>query len=301
MDLRQLRYFVTVAEEKNITAAAKKLYISQPPLSTQLHQLEQELGCVLFERGPRRIQLTEAGRMLYNRATAILQLTEQAQMELRDYTGGIRGTLRFGAVSSVSGTVLTEWISSFHDQFPEVQFELQEGNTYQLLEQVRTHRIELAIIRTPFQANGMKQYPLEEEPMLAAGHRRYFAKSDEPTISLAQLAAQPLIMYRRWAEIVASLFEQLQLRPLYFCKNDDARTTALWADAGLGVGLLPRSARSLLHHPETIFREIAEPRLRTAITIVRSRETYLSAIGARFISHIRQNEALRSNVPIQSV
>ena len=91
MDLRQLRYFVTVAEEKNITAAAKKLYISQPPLSTQLHQLEQELGCVLFERGPRRIQLTEAGRMLYNRATAILQLTEQAQMELRDYTGSIVG------------------------------------------------------------------------------------------------------------------------------------------------------------------------------------------------------------------
>ena len=76
MDLRQLRYYVTIVEEKSISAAAKKLYVSQPPLSMQLQQLEQELGCVLLERGPRRVRMTEAGRLLYERATALLRLAE---------------------------------------------------------------------------------------------------------------------------------------------------------------------------------------------------------------------------------
>ena len=101
MELRQLTYFITVVEEGTISSAARKLNLTQPPLSAQMKQLEAECGCVLFERTSRRIQLTEAGRMLYNRALTLLELADITRQELKDYREGTSGTLRLGVVSSV--------------------------------------------------------------------------------------------------------------------------------------------------------------------------------------------------------
>ncbi|MDD6032428.1 MAG: LysR family transcriptional regulator, partial [Oscillospiraceae bacterium] len=94
MDLKQLSYFVTVVQEGSISAAARRLYLSQPPLSAQMKALEEEFGCVLFERGARKIQLTQAGRLLYDRATALLEMSEMTRREMLDYQRGSEGTLR---------------------------------------------------------------------------------------------------------------------------------------------------------------------------------------------------------------
>lgn len=297
MELRQLRYFCTVAEEKSISAAAKKLYLSQPPLSTQMRQLEQELGCVLFERGARHIQLTPAGQLFYERASAMLELAARTQQELHDYTNGTHGTLRFGAVSSVCGTVLADWIAAFRAAHPAVQFSVAEGNTYQLLEQLRQHRIELAIVRTPFTASGVEEIRLPAEPMLAVGHASFFGGDPSPEISLRALAALPLIIYRRWLQIAAQRFAAEGLHPAWFCQNDDARTTALWADAGLGVGMVPRSSQSLLHHPQTICKAVADPGLASSIVLLRSRDTYRSTLAAQFMELIRAAQASTSGEP----
>lgn len=101
MELKQLSYFVAVAEEGSITAAARRLYISQPPLSTQMKLLEQELGCQLFERGRSAIRLTEQGAILYRHALTLLEISRAARDEVLSSTGEVRGTLRLGVVSSV--------------------------------------------------------------------------------------------------------------------------------------------------------------------------------------------------------
>ena len=101
MELKQLSHFVTVVKEGTISGAARKLNLSQPPLSTQMKQLEDEFGCVLFERGSRKIQLTEAGQLLYERAVTMLELSEATRRELLDYNSGLTGALRLGVVSSV--------------------------------------------------------------------------------------------------------------------------------------------------------------------------------------------------------
>ena len=101
MELRQLRYFVTVVEEKTVTAAARKLNMTQPPLTTQLKLLEKELGCPLFAREGRRLTLTDAGRHFYQRACGILGMCESAAAQMRDFHQGVAGTLRIGVVSSV--------------------------------------------------------------------------------------------------------------------------------------------------------------------------------------------------------
>ena len=152
MDLKRLYYFITVVNEGNISHAAKKLHMSQPPLSTQMHLLEKELSCVLFERGSRQIHLTEAGKLLYERALTMLELSNQTKKELLDYQNGTSGSLRLGVISSVSCTLLNQWIKNFHHQHPEIHFELFEANTYQLLEQLKANIIEIAIVRTPFHA-----------------------------------------------------------------------------------------------------------------------------------------------------
>ena len=150
MDLKQLGYFVTVAREGSISAAARKLYLSQPPLSAQMKTLERELGCVLFERGSRKIQLTQAGRLLYDRAVALLEMSEMTRREMLDYRQGSEGTLRLGVVSSVGSTLLRRWVIRFCTGHPKIHYELFEANTYELLEELRAGLLDLAIVRSPF-------------------------------------------------------------------------------------------------------------------------------------------------------
>ena len=102
MDIKSLSYFVTVAEELNITKAAEKLNISQPPLSIQIRNLEIELDTVLFIRGKRKLELTESGRLLYRRAKEILSLTSQAEEEIRSMKHGLSGTISLGLVEGTA-------------------------------------------------------------------------------------------------------------------------------------------------------------------------------------------------------
>ena len=169
MELKQLQYFVTVVEEGNISRAAKKLHISQPPLSIQLKHLEEELGCLLLERGAREIELTEAGLLLYNRAVSLLELSAITTQEISDLKNQTAGTLRLGAVSSVGSTVLNKWIVELHKKYPDIHYEIFEGNTYEQIEQLQNHTIELALVRSPFPSNGMHVIPLRTEPMMAVG------------------------------------------------------------------------------------------------------------------------------------
>jgi DNA-binding transcriptional LysR family regulator len=110
MDIRQLKYFLAIAEEKNITKAAKKLYISQPPLSQQLKLLEEELGVTLLERSTRKMKLTEAGKLLRHRAKQIIELMETSIKEIKNLNLGVKGILSIGFVSSAGSILLPEQI-----------------------------------------------------------------------------------------------------------------------------------------------------------------------------------------------
>ena len=111
MDLRTLRYFTVVAEELNITHAAERLCMSQPPLSNQMKALEEELGVKLFIRGKRQLQLTDAGRLLLLRATQILDMTEKAQREVMSLEGGMSGTINLGIVEGRAPFLIARWIA----------------------------------------------------------------------------------------------------------------------------------------------------------------------------------------------
>ncbi len=291
MELKQLSYFMTVVKEGTISGAARKLHLSQPPLSMQMKLLEEELGCVLFERGSRKIQLTEAGRLLHKRAGTLLELSEMTRQEMQDHRDGVTGAVRLGAVSSVGSSLLPKWAAAFHAEYPSIRFEVFEGNTYQLLEQLHSGLVEAAIVRTPFHEENLECYPLCEEPMLAAGHAVFWENAglaDMDEIGLETLSRMPLILYRRWEALLEEAFEQDGLALCCFCRNDDARTTARWADLGLGVGILPASSRSLLSDPHTLVYPIRDARLRSRILAVHSRNAHLSASAGAFLEFLKK-------------
>lgn len=266
MDIRQLTYFVAAVEEKTITAAAEKLHMTQPPLTMQLHMLEDELGCKLFRRDGRTLSLTDAGQHFYSRALEIIGMCDSAKSEMNDYRSGNAGELRIGAISSVRGTLFTDWIKVYHEKYPCVKISVHSANTYQLLEQLRNREIDMAVIRTPFPAGDFETEYIRREEMSAIGNEKFFFCPDGDDISLQELSLSPLIVYRRWQKIIESVFETSGLVPKICCVNDDAEMTLSLALGGIGVGLLHTSAlpekcdesiRILKLHEKALSSEIA--------------------------------------------
>ena len=211
MNLRQLEYFVAVAEERKITTAAKRLSITQPPLSYEVSALEKELGVKLFVRRPRGVDLTDAGRVLYARATTILGLTESAAREVADVGLGREGTLAIGIISSSGGQVPNDRMRALAKDYPRVSLVLNEGNTYEVLEMLRRRVVELGVVRTPFAGEGLECRYADPEPMVAVIPRGMSCGERADVVGLEELSAAPLVIYRRFEKILERLFAQAGL------------------------------------------------------------------------------------------
>ena len=246
MDIRQLRYFTAIVEEGTLTGAARRLNMTQPPLTAQLKLLEEELKCPLFTRDGKRLHLTEAGHHFYERAQRILGMCDAAVTEMADFQEGAMGTLRIGVISSVKDQLFPRWICCFWKKYPNIRYEIYSANTYQLLEQLQNGQIDLALVRTPFSKTQMDILYIKKEPFLAIGHSSFFPCHKESALTVKDLENTPLILYRRWEEMLKMRFETIRISiPASLCCNDDAQTTLALASLGMGVGLLPslRSTR----------------------------------------------------------
>ena len=192
MELRVLRYFVAVAEELNITKAADKLNISQPPLSNQIKALEQELDTVLFIRGKRHLQLTDSGKLLYRRAKEILSLSDKASDEVRLMGKEMNGTISIGLVEGSAPDIASKWIESFIGKYPDIKFRIMDGNSDELIERLRSGLINLAVITAPcdqFQGRTGEDDCLHEQgqpPVCASGRYPGSLPSEKPAADRAQ-------------------------------------------------------------------------------------------------------------------
>lgn len=296
MNLKQMEYFITIVNEGSISAAAKSLHISQPPLSTQMKLLEEELGVTLFQRGSRSIILTEAGKLFYDRAQGILDMTGAARQELEQMGRGLHGALRLGMISSVETEAIINRITAFRTQHPGVNFCIYEGNTYQLMDKLNTGLIEAAIVRTPFPEESYDCLYLAEEPMMAVGMAKHFPDPHADSISLGQLAACPLIIYRRWENVLNHMLPHN--RQDYLCVNDDARTSLSWADTGIGIAITPASIARCTR-PGMLLKPITTPGFSSHITLIRRKHGTMSAICRDFITYF--NGGWDSYRPLETV
>lgn len=285
MDLKQLSYFVKIVEEGSISGAAKKLFMSQPPLSSQMKLLETELDCTLFERGSRTIRLTEAGETLYNYSRSLLQLSNVAKQETMNAARHFNGVLRIGIVSSLIGSDALGWLCGFSKQYPGIHYEINEADTYHLLSQFETNAIHLALLRTPFHTDSLICKKLFTDSLVAVGQESFFADNRSSAITLDNLAKLPLIVYRRWEHLLRKEFEDKNLSANWFCINDDARTTLYFVEMGMGVGIIPQSAATLVQKKGIVCRPVKNCDIATDVVLAYN-STYLPECSRAFIEYL---------------
>lgn len=287
MDIRQLSYFLAIAEEGNITKAAERLHMAQPPLSQQLKLLEKEFGVVLLERNTRNLQITDAGRLLQNRAKQIIELVERTAKELKDLREGLQGTLSIGTISSAEEMLLPVKIQNFHKKYPGVDFRIKESSTFEILELVKGGVVEIGIIRTPFNQDIFENISLSDEPMMA-GALDFFWNNETKYIGLKGLEGKPLLIYNRYANNIEEACRKAGFEPRVICRIDDTRTMLKWANDGMGIAMIPRDMISLVPDLSLHFREIMEESLITRVIIIWKKNHYLSTPARHFLEVFRE-------------
>lgn len=262
MDLRHLRYFVAVAEEQNFTRAAERLHISQPPLSRQIQDLEDELGLPLFERGSRPLRLTEAGRFFYGHATRLLQQAEQA-VRTTKRIAQVERRLVIGFVSSTMYGALPRLVRLFRAARPQIDISLQEMNTIEQVEALKAGRIDVGFGRIRFDDPAVKREVLREERLVAAIPMEHELAKSEGAMTLAEVAAYDNLVYPRntrpgYLDQVLSIFRDAGLEPVAIHEVQEMQTALGLVAAGVGVCVVPASVHRL-RPDEVVYRPLAEP------------------------------------------
>jgi DNA-binding transcriptional LysR family regulator len=198
MELRHLRYFIAVAEEQNVTRAAERLHVSQPPLTRQIQDLEAELGVELFVRTAKTIRLTEAGRVFLRESKAAMQRVEAAVTAVRATAVDKASELHIGHAPSGTADLLPSVLRSFHKALPGVRVTLHDLTATEMLEGLREARLDAAFLVKPERKlpRGLVFHALRSHPMVVAvapGHA--FAKRRQVTV--AEVLAEPLVAYSR--------------------------------------------------------------------------------------------------------
>ena len=257
MELRHLRYFVAVAEERHITRAADRLGIQQPPLSQQIRALEAELGAPLLRRHPRGVELTQAGEVLLTEARTVLEQVERAVTATRRAGRGEAGRIGLGFTSSASfHPLVPAMVRAYRDAYPLVALSLEESGTSELVDALVQQRLDAAFVRSPIgAAPGIAVHSILEEPMVAAlpaGSPLAIARARHP-LPLAALAGEIFILYRRplgpglYDAIIAAC-QRAGYSPNIGQEAPRMLATLSLVAAGLGVTLVPQSMRRLRVH-----------------------------------------------------
>lgn len=238
MELRQLEYFRAIVDSGTISGAARELHMTQPPLSYQMKMLEAELQVSLFLRGTKKITLTEAGKTLYEQAGKLLMMSELTKREV--VKSGQEVTLHIGMTPSTV-SMMSDYLIRFAEKYPQVHFDIHEGSTFILKEQLENQQIDLTTLRTPVVLNGCETRLLAKEKLMAMANPECQMLQGCSSITLSQLAKQPLILSHRYQKYMSSAFEQAGLVCDFYCICEDARTALTMAEKGLGVAILPDS------------------------------------------------------------
>ncbi|NRR30898.1 LysR family transcriptional regulator [Oxalobacteraceae bacterium] len=194
MELRQLRYFVAIVDQGSLSRAALVLHVAQPALTQQLRQLEQELGGQLLLRSPQGVQSTDAGRVFYEHAQAILKQVEDARSAVTQSAERPSGSVSLGLPQSISGALALPLLNAVRSQYPEIALQLTEELTGSLAEQLKSGRLNLAVLfddgqLTPFSCTAL----IEEELRFICRSGSAFTPA-RATVSLAQALQAPLIL-----------------------------------------------------------------------------------------------------------
>ncbi|SAL83892.1 transcriptional regulator CatR [Caballeronia arvi] len=264
MELRHLRYFVAVAEERNFTRAAERLHIAQPPLSRQIQQLEETLGVQLFERNSRPLKLTETGKFFYSHAVQLLAQTAELESMTRR-VGNIERSLSVGFVGSTLYGMLPKIIRRFRDENATVELSLHEMSTMDQIRALKDGRIDVGFGRIRHEDANIRRVVLREEQLIVAlplGHPLSLAKA---VLSLRDLVNETLIIFPKaprpsYADQVLAAYQDRGLAPRKIYEVRELQIALGLVAAGEGISVVPSSVHGL-KRDDVSYKELDDPTL----------------------------------------
>ncbi len=215
MNLNQLRTFYEVAKNLSFSIAAKKLFLTQPAVSIQVKQLEEDLGIKLFRKVGQKIQLSEAGKVLYSYAHQIFRLDKEAEQAISDLKNLKRGLLSIGTTKTYAKYTISPFITRFHSEYPNVKVILHEGSSSEMVDSLFDSKIEIALAAQVQKRRGLELIPFRKERLvLISSFSHPLAQRDK--VNIRDLAHEPIIMREEGSgtrSVVLKLFEENGIKP----------------------------------------------------------------------------------------
>ena len=287
MDLRSLHYFTVVAEELNITRAAERLKMSQPPLSSQIKGLEEELGVQLFVRGKRHLTMTEAGALLYRRARQLLELSEQMRQEVRSMEG-LSGDLNISLVEGRAPYLLARWIAGFRSEYPQVGIHLWNGSGDEVIERLHRGLADLGLVAAPYNPELLDGFSVGREPWVAMMSKDHpLAKETDAFLPLRELVGQPLfIPNRRYrAESLRAWFAEIGEEPSIAGDLSNYIDAVALAEQNAGICIYPMTT---YNENELVMKKIITDSARQIeYVLVWPRSVRRSELAEEFINFVQ--------------
>ncbi len=299
---KELIYVKTIAEEKSISKAARRLFISQPSLSQYIKRLEQELGTELFKRTPGGLSLTHAGERYYETAVRILNLYESLEREISDINGLKTGKIQLGITSHLGTSVLSQVLPSFHLRFPRVECRITEDTSDALEEMLSKRDLDFVIMHAPKDpsTSGLCYELLSRDPFLIVapkGHPlKAFAREKEgdyPELDLKHLNGQPFLMVhkgQRIRQITDSILSKAGIhQPEILFTLKSFETIQQLCAEGMGITLLPRqySKITFLRQKPDYYSIPESYQAYWELCIATAKDSYLSRADEVFLSMVR--------------
>ena len=288
MEIKDMRAFYAIVEEGNISHAAQRLDMAQPALSRQMKRLETALGVQLFERGSRRIRLTDAGSALYARVEHILGMVDGTVREITEIGSGIAGSVRLGTITTSGAMLLPELITEFHRRYPRVTYQIWEAEGARILELLDNRVIEIGITRTQVDAKVYDSIVLPNEPLVVIMNREHELGADAKDVRLAELKGAPVLIPLRWQSLFVANCRRLGFEPDVLCVSDSIVQDLLLAKMGVGAAILPVSSRTLLTDGNLLCKRLIEPEMSTHTVVAWLKNRTLSSSAAHLIELFRE-------------
>jgi len=259
MELRHLRYFVAVAEERNFTRAAERLHIAQPPLSRQIQQLEEILGVSLIEKGSRPLRLTEAGEFFLAHARSLLDQARDLKT-MTQRVGKLERKLAVGFVPSTLYGELPDIIRRYSASYPEVEVTLHEMLTVEQMAALKEGRIDVGFGRLKSEDPSIRRIVLREERMVAAMSPNHRLAERETGLWLRDLVHEKLLVYPKsprpsFADQVLAVLGEANVTPGVVMEVRELQIAMGLVAAGQGIAIVPEDVQAM-HHRNVVYRRL---------------------------------------------
>jgi len=270
MELRHLKYFLAVAEELNFSKAAEKLFISQPPLSRQIKELEDELGARLFDRNNKRVVLTDAGSYFLMETKNILDTMEKAQIMTKKIANHVSGEFRIGYISSTYSVTITHMVSYLSEKYPYVKFKLHEVPTTKQISALGMGKLDFGILRAPvLSANISTQLWFKDSYAIAYHKQKIAIHSDQ---DIERLKDQIFVFFNkdyapRYYDALLEICADYGFVPHVVHESNNINSILQLVKNGLGVSIVPASLAKSFEDDQLGFYHINNPRFFTEVML----------------------------------